>query len=214
MAIPRFWTPDKLLILKQLYDSGLSMLDVATRLHKTLGSINHAMCRASIARRPASQTRDIQFLRSPLSFHPKEHLSPTEKQLKVAGLMLYWGEGGKRNIKGVDFANSDPEMISIFLKFLRVIYQVNEPRLRIYLYSYNSLPTQTLIEYWSDLTKIPKSQFTRPYIRSKSSLIHDKMQHGLIHVRYSDLRLLNLIMSEIRQFTNCWDGGVVKHTSL
>ena len=114
--------------------------------------------------------------------------------------MLYWGEGGKRSMSGIDFANSDPVMIKVFLNFLRRIYRIKESRLRIYLYSYATLPTSDLIIYWSQITNIPPSQFSQPYIRPKSQQIHDKMPYGLIHVRYSDLRLYNLIMDEIRQY--------------
>lgn len=214
MPYPRFWTTKKLKQLKMLYDSGLSMKEVATQLRTSLGSINHVMRRANIPRRLASTTNHLQFIKSPLSFHPKTNLSPTERELKIAGLMIYWGEGGKKNSSGIDLANSDPKMITIFLIFLRRLYQIDEKRLRVYLYSYNSLPTEQLILYWSDLTQIPATQFTKPYIRAKSNLIHDKMQYGLIHIRYADVRLFNLIMSEIKQFVTSWDGRVDKYTTL
>ncbi len=190
------------------------MREVGEQLHTTLGSINHIMRRSNIPRRLANITNHLRFVQSPTSFQPKKHLTPSEKQLKVAGLMLYWGEGGKRNSKGIDLANSDPKMITIFLIFLRRLYQIDEKRLRVYLYSYNSLPTKELITYWSTITHIPPTQFTKPYIRTKSNLIHDKMLHGLIHIRYADLRLFNLIMDEIRQFIRCWDGRVDKYTTL
>ena len=209
MPYPLYWTPEKLTKLKSLYDSGLSMKEVATQLRTSLGSINHIMRRANIPRRLASATNHIQFIKSPLSFHPKTDLSLPERELKIAGLMIYWGEGGKRNISGIDLANSDPQMISIFLIFLRRLYQVDEKRLRVYLYTYNSLPTQDLINYWSKITQIPPTQFTKPYIRTKSNLIHDKMQYGLIHIRYADLRLFNLIMSEIKQFVTSYTSSPV-----
>lgn len=214
MSCTRFWTKEKLTHLKSLYDSGLSMREVGEKTGKSVWAINSVMKRNRLDRRQANQTRTIQFNKSPLSFDPKTKLSLSEKQLKVAGLMLYWGEGGKRNIKGIDFANSDPKMISLFLTFLRKLYQIDEKRLRVYLYSYHSLPTPQLINYWSNLTQIPPAQFTKPYIRTKSDLKHDKMQHGLIHIRYADLRLFNLIMNEIKQFINCWDGRVDKYTTL
>jgi len=100
-------------------------------------------------------------------------------------------------------------MITIFLIFLRRLYHIDEKRLRVYLYSYNSLPTKELITYWSAITHIPATQFTKPYIREKSNLIHDKMQHGLIHIRYADLRLFNLMMSEIKQFVESYTSSPI-----
>ncbi len=214
MPYPKFWTKEKLDKLKSLYDSELSMREVGEYFGKSTHSIAKIMVRSNITRRPSNQTRSSQFLSSPLSFIPKTNLTEKEVNLKVAGLMLYWGEGAKRNANRVDFANSDPDMILVFLKFLRNIYQVNESKFRIYLYTYNSLPTHELIAYWSKLTKIPESQFSKPYIRSKSELKHDKMQHGLIHIRYSDIRLLKLIMDGIKQYKNCWGIEVVKRAWL
>ncbi len=214
MSYPKFWTESELEKLKSLYNSGLSMREVGVSYGKSVRAIVSAMKLHHIIRRPASVTRTYQFSKSPLSFTVKSNLSQQEELLRVAGLMLYWGEGGKRNSKGIDFANADPSMITVFLRFLRTIYQIDESRLRVYLYSYQSLPTIDLISYWSSLTNIPFSQFTKPYIREKSKQKHDKMSHGLIHIRYSDKRLFELIMSEISSFITSWDGGAVKHTTL
>ena len=214
MPYPKIWTKEKLERLKTLYDSGLSMREVGEKLDMSIWAINSAMRNHSIPCRKRNETNKIQFLKSPLSFTPKTTLSQADQLLKIAGLMLYWGEGAKKNSHSVDFANSDPDMIKIFLKFLRGIYQIDETRLRIYLYSYDSLPTNELVEYWAKLTSIPTTQFSKPYIRSKSDLKHDKMQHGLIHIRYADIRLFNLIMNEIEQYKNCWGTQVDNEVRL
>ena len=214
MSYPIYWTNKKVKKLKEMYESGLSMREVGQNLNKSTRAVVGAMKRHNIPRRHASITRSYQFSNSPLSFCVKKNLCLSEKLLKVAGLMLYWGEGGKKNSSGIDFANSDPEMIKIFLLFLRRIYQIDESRLRVYLYTYQSLPTQFLINYWSKLTNIPANQFTKPYIRANSAEKHDKMSHGLIHIRYSDKRLFELIMDEIKKYKLSWDGGAVKHTTL
>jgi hypothetical protein len=83
--------------------------------------------------RKQNETKKIQFIKSPLSFNPKINLSNKEQKLKIAGLMIYWGEGGKRNSSGIDLANSDPQMITVFLIFLRKIYRINEKRLRVFI---------------------------------------------------------------------------------
>lgn len=118
--------------------------------------------------------------------------------------MLYWAEGAKsfnsRNYT-VDFANSDPLMIKLFIKFLKNIYQIDESRLRCLIYCYPSHKTETLTNYWSKLTKIPSRQFQKPYIRKDGGNIRDKMEHGLVHIRYSDKRLLKLILKEIKQLS-------------
>lgn len=111
--------------------------------------------------------------------------------------MLYWAEGTKgRHL--VDFSNSDPDMVKLFLKGLRTIYQVNERRLRIYLYCYKNQNVNTLLNYWSNLLNIPKNQFSKPYVRKDfDERKINRMVHGLAHVRYSDKKLLMQIKAEI-----------------
>ena len=192
------WTPKKLQKLKELYSSGLSMNQVGNRMGCSGWAISSAMKHHSITRRSSSHTNTIRFYRSPLSFNLKKKLSLKEQQLKVAGLMLYWAEGAKKQPYTVDFANSDPLMIRIFIKFLRLIYQVDESRLRCLIYCYPSHNINDLTTYWSNIVNIPKNQFIRPFIRNDGGNKRDKMKYGLLHIAYSDKRLLQLILKEIK----------------
>jgi transposase len=196
----RVWDDKKIKQAENFYNSGLSVRQVSEKMKLSHSSINHAMRRYHLKRRTAAQTQQIQFYRSPLSFKPKNRLTAREKLLKTAGLMLYWAEGAKKN-KAVDFVNSNPDMIKLFTKFIRQIYEVNELRLRCQIYCYPSHDIQKLTGYWSKVTKIPTKQFTKPYIRNDGGDIRDKMKYGLVHVRYSDKRLFELIMKEIRQLS-------------
>ena len=133
------------------------------------------------------------------------------------GIMLYWGEGYKAGNGAVDFANSDPVMIKVFMNFLRKICGVNENKLHIYLYCYVNQDLQTLIHFWSNLTKIPICQFTKPYIRRDfDPKKAGKMAHGLIHIRYYDKKLWLLIKQWIREYADkfCAGDGVVKRSTL
>lgn len=92
-------------------------------------------------------------------------------------------------------------MIKIFLKFLREVCGVDEKRLRVYLYCYSDQSIEILLNYWYKLTNIPKSQFSKPYIRNdflpeKSG----KMKYGLVHIRYADKKLLYQIDNWIKEY--------------
>lgn len=146
-------------------------------------------------------------------------LSAEEKILLRAGLFLYWGEGAKSKPYIVDFANSDVKMVRIFLATLRHIYKVQENRLRILLYCYANQNPNELVSYWSETLHIPRSQFTKPYIRRDYDVrkIH-KMHHGLVHVRYNDKKLFMQIINDIDIISTTlitrWDGRAAKYTSL
>ena len=80
----------------------------------------------------------------------------------MLGLALYAGEGGKTNGE-VRFANSDPRMILVFVTWLRHFFDVDESRLRMRLYLHADLDLDAAIEFWSQLTAMPRSQFRKPY---------------------------------------------------
>ena len=54
----------------------------------------------------------------------------TDRDLLIAGTALYAGEGAKTD-GSVLFANSDPRMVALFLRFLRRFFDVDESRLRL-----------------------------------------------------------------------------------
>ena len=117
--------------------------------------------------------------------------------------MLYWAEGSTAGDMTVDFANSDKDMIALFLKFLRKVCGIDEDRLRVYSYFYANQNISKNINFWSKVTKIDKKQFTKPYIREDYDKNKtQKMPYGLIHIRYSDKKLLNLIKNWINGYRN------------
>ena len=108
--------------------------------------------------------------------------------------MLYRGEGTKYGNNVFDLANSYPEMIKFFLQMLRRIYGILEEKLRVLLYCYADQNVDELKKFWVKVTDINEKQFIKPYIRQdyKESK-KGKMSFGLIHVRYHDKKLYNLL---------------------
>lgn len=183
------------------YDKKLSVPQISKKLGVTMRVVYRFMDSNNLPRRTVNEHNKILFQRKPLSYSVKRNLSDRERHLKVAGLMLYWAEGTSRGRHTVDLANSNPEMIQLFVHFLRQVYKIDERRLRVYLYCYSNQDINKLISYWSRLTRIPKLQFTKPFIRTDYSMKWGReMKHGLIHIRYSDKRLLELIRRDIKKY--------------
>jgi hypothetical protein len=187
-------------IVKDLYwNRGYNVKEIANKLHVSTWLLYDIMEKNDIPRRSRS---DVSFLfhKDKPRFQLKELVRVSDRELKVAGIMLYWAEG---TLKGstVDFANSDPKMIKIFLKFLRDICGVSEDRLRIYVYAYSYSSIDKIKEYWHNITKVPLDQFTKPYIREGNpNLSGRKLPNGMIHVRYNDKKLLETIGGWIREY--------------
>jgi hypothetical protein len=188
--------------IKSLYKRGLSAREIAEKLNYSLNEVYYFFRKHKIPRRNPTENNRLQFQKKESTFKVKKNLSRSELILKTAGIMLYWGEGSKWDgEKIVDFSNSDPRMIKLFLRFLRIICGIDESKLRCYLYCYANQNPKDLIKWWSKVTMILEDKFTKPYIRKDfKSCKSGKMSKGLIHIRYNDKKLLLLIKKWISDF--------------
>ncbi|MCX5697501.1 MAG: hypothetical protein NTU54_06005 [Candidatus Omnitrophica bacterium] len=194
--------------IKNLYwEKGYTVPDIAKRINISSWALYNFMDRHKIGRRDRSQTSFLLSRNKP-RFIINNTLTASQEKLKIAGVMLYWAEGTLLH-NTVDFTNSNSNMVRLFLKFLREICGISEKRLRVYLYCYSYQKVEDLLNYWHKVTGIPLSQFTKPYIREgniNSSL--RKLPYGLIHVRYNDKQLLEIIKQWIDEYI-VWTGTQV-----
>lgn len=118
----------------------------------------------------------------------------SEGEFLVAGVALYAGEGAKTDGL-VGFANTDPRMILFHCAWLRRFFEPDESRLRLRLYLHQGLDLDAASRYWSDLTRIPMSQFHRP-CRAQADQTRrlSKHVHGCPSVIYASARTHRTIM--------------------
>lgn len=183
---------DKLEELKKYYyQDKLCMRQIAENFQVSIDAVTYFMRKHHLKRRDFSTINRLRFDNKPLSFMVNQEKSNSLEEIKIIGAMLYWCEGYKSDkAGGIDFANSDPMMISAFLKFLREVYTINEKRLRVLIYCHSNQDQNKLIKYWSNLTNIPTEQFTKPYVRQDQNKNFRIMEWGLVHIRYCDKKLL------------------------
>lgn len=184
-----------------MYQKGLSAKQTADSLGLGIKKVYNTLERNKVPKRTAAETNAIRFRKTPLSFQTPKQLNVEQKQLQTCALALYWGEGAKKRCV-VDLANSDPDVQKIFLRYLREILNIDEGRLRIYLYCFENQEVLNLIEYWIKQLKVPGTQFLKPFVVKGKAYKTHKMPHGLVHVRYNDKRLLEYLLSEIEQLKN------------
>ena len=181
-------------------DKRYAVEEIANKLNTSFCALYNLMEKYGIDRRGRSEA-GFNYSRKKPQFKIKPGLSFAEEKLKVAGIMLYWAEG-TLNGNTVDFANSNPEMVRIFLRFLREICGVSEQRLRVYIYAYSRENINKIKRYWGKITGISILQFTKPYIRTGSPhLSRRNLPYGMIHIRYNDKKLLKLIEHWIEEYS-------------
>ena len=86
----------------------------------------------------------------------------SERDLLMFCLALYAGEGSK-TAGSVIFANSDPLLMAVFIRWLRGFFRVDESRLRMKIYLHSDLDLLAATRFWSEVTEIPVEQFRTPY---------------------------------------------------
>lgn len=91
-----------------------------------------------------------------------------ESELFVAGVVAYWAEGSKhkpwRAKNDVTFINSDPDMILLFMRWLRLLdYSVEDCVFRLSIHETADLGASTV--YWAGLVGAPLELFRRPVIK-------------------------------------------------
>lgn len=191
-------------IRKYYYQMGWSMREIAEKFDVDLDAVCYFMRKNNLNRRPGHETNKMIFVRKPPSFSLLKQLTEKQNKLRLIGSMLYWAEGAKRS-KIVDFTNSDIKMCRLFMRFLREICGIDENKLRVYLYCHENQNPGELTLFWSRLLKIPKVQFTKPYIckrkQDRAKKREERMKYGLVHIRYGDLKLLNQIKEWIDEVT-------------
>jgi hypothetical protein len=150
-------------IISLYTNSKLSEQQIADHLPASPYKVRWVIQKYKVPKRNVSEA--IRYLN--ITKHKKEPfvlrkiLTSEEKELKISGIMLCWGEGTKEHGKVV-LHNSDPAMIALFARFLREICGVHEDRLRVTLHLYPDQDASALKRYWSTITGVPVSQFHAP----------------------------------------------------
>jgi hypothetical protein len=116
--------------------------------------------------------------------------------IQTIGAVLYWCEGSKREIDcRVEFVNSDPKMIAVFMRYLRT-KDVDESRIRARMTIHVQDDEAECREYWKKITSLHDSNFISTVVKSPS-FSRRPLPHGTLAVRYNSLRLLREIKEEI-----------------
>jgi hypothetical protein len=139
-------------------------------------------------------------LNSTLKEERKKLIPLTNKQLYLAGLLLYWGEGLKSLKGSVSLNNTDPKIVKFYLYWLIRVLKVNKKNLKVYIHLYDDMDINKEIHFWSTELNIPLTQFNKPYIKkSKREWLNQKgFSHGTCTVIISNVLLKEKIMMGIR----------------
>ncbi|GMX58934.1 MAG: hypothetical protein MCSN_5880 [Candidatus Microsyncoccus archaeolyticus] len=125
----------------------------------------------------------------------------SRKELYLAGLFLYWGEGSKNNEARLAISNTDPAIIKFFIFWLEKYWNISKDKLKVQLHLYVDMNISEEIIFWSKELKISEIQFIRPYIKQNSiKRINHKgsFGHGTCNLVLGDARLSERVFMGIK----------------
>jgi len=126
----------------------------------------------------------------------------TKREILIAGIALYWGEGFKKD-RLVGLASMNPSIIQFYIKWLRLFSIGKEDLLiRLTLNIHKKDETQSILQFWSQILKIPLEQFSQSYYQKtiqKKEYTNTSEYHGVIRVKVrKSVKLLRKIEGYIQ----------------
>lgn len=147
----------------------------------------------------------------------------SRRELWLMGIMLYWAEGSKEKPNhpgsGVQFGNSDPDMIKLFLKWLYDVCNIGDEKIKfeIYIHENSKNNLAEVKRYWSKVTNYPIDRFSCIYFKKNKIKTNRKntgsLYYGLLRVRVRSSSILNReVAGWVRAISKRLPGGVIGNT--
>ncbi|MGB2762430.1 MAG: hypothetical protein WBC21_02715 [Minisyncoccales bacterium] len=116
----------------------------------------------------------------------------------ITGIAMYFAEGSKTD-GHVGFSNSDPRAIKFMADWFREFCKIPEEKFRCSLYIHDNLDEGKAKKFWSELIKLPLSQFRKSYIVKNNPHRLRKVKHiyGVLRVGTGDVNLHRKIIGWI-----------------
>jgi hypothetical protein len=129
----------------------------------------HQGVQNSLVKRNKLQTKEAKERNSNIRNSAKSEIKELSlDDLRLVGTALYWAEGYKRlKVKDgqertwhtISFVNSDPEMVSTFVRFLREVMDIPASSIRLYMRLYPHINEVEAKKFWMECTGLPSEQF-------------------------------------------------------
>jgi len=126
--------------------------------------------------------------------------SLSHRDLFIAGLYLYWGEGTKADRGRITITNTNPAMICAFLQWTELV-GIKRMQMRVRLHLYIDMDVKKENMFWSKTLGIPLSQFRKPYIKSSSSTgltYKTGYGHGTCSVGFESMPMWNYVTMALK----------------
>ncbi|MCX6702198.1 MAG: hypothetical protein NTX96_03340 [Candidatus Zambryskibacteria bacterium] len=137
----------------------------------------------------------------------------SKRELWLIGVALYWAEGSKEKDyypgSRLQFGNSDPKMIKLFLKWLKDVCKISENDIgfEIYIHQNSINNTEVVRQYWSKVTGFSLDKINRVYYK-RFKLKTNRRNTGNLY--YGGIRVTVKASSGLLRKVTGWTEAIVQ----
>jgi hypothetical protein len=153
--------------------------------------------------RTTRTSQRLEKIKQVLIEQEKTLLPLSKRELFLAGLFLYWGEGGK--LRGrVTISNSDPKVVKFSLFWMTQILEIPIEKIQARLHLYKDMNIEDSISFWSKVLNLPKEQFGKPYIKksNRENLTYKGFGYGTCNLYHGNVLLSDKIAMSIKAISD------------
>ena len=108
----------------------------------------------------------------------KKWIPLSDREVFIAGLFLYLGEGNKANRNSIGITNTDPSVIKFALYWIINSLKVPREKICISLHLYGDMDVERESDYWLKELQMEKSCLRNPYIKKSLRANLDQKGYG------------------------------------
>lgn len=143
--------------------------------------------------------------------------SISNRELWLIGIALYWAEGSKskehNTSVGISFSNSDPNMIYIFIEWLRRCLGIDDKDIitSLYIHELHKHRTKDILDIWGKKINKPLSFFKYVYYK-KNKIKTNRKNTGDLYIGL--LRVNIKASSDLNRKITGWIKGICSNCGL
>lgn len=128
----------------------------------------------------------------------------SNREFMLVGATLYWGEGHKTPNGVVGLTNADPMVISLFVKWLHIFFNVSLDKMKIQLNIHSDMDEVASKNFWKQVTGFSDKQFYKTQIAKNTVAGIKKKQNyrGTATVRLCNTNLQFEIQGMLKQLAD------------
>lgn len=181
-------------LMRLYYAEQRSMQEIADLFGCSVNKVVYRMEQYGLERRDISDAIYAKWNPDGDPFCIREPQTLEEHQLFALAIGLYMGEGSRKNRHQVSMANTNPDLLNVFIRFLVEICGVNKIDLRCGLNIFDDRDVDEAKHWWSEQVRIPLEQFYKPTVRpSRGGTQINKSLYGTLTVTFINVKLKNFI---------------------